>query len=97
MLREGRQQVAQQKAGALHVSPRVLDERDERRIDAAPQRCHLATLWRSPAPRRPSRLFHDSITTSQLAGPSPPRGYLPVAASADSAGTLYAGELEIRL
>jgi DNA-binding response OmpR family regulator len=44
-----------------------------------------------------SRILHDSITIWQLADAAPRRGYKPVAAPADSASTLYAGELEIRL
>jgi DNA-binding response OmpR family regulator len=44
-----------------------------------------------------SRVLHVSITTLQLARARSRRGYLPVAASADNASTLYAGELEIRL
>jgi DNA-binding response OmpR family regulator len=46
---------------------------------------------------RSSRVLHLSITTLQLARGRSRRGYLPVAASADNASTLYAGELEIRL
>jgi len=44
-----------------------------------------------------SRVLHDSITTSQLARASSRPGYVPVAAAAENASTLYAGELEIRL
>jgi DNA-binding response OmpR family regulator len=44
-----------------------------------------------------SRVLHVSITTLQLARARSRRGCLPVAASADNASTLYAGELEIRL
>jgi DNA-binding response OmpR family regulator len=44
-----------------------------------------------------SRVLHDSITTSQLASAPSRRGYVSVAASAENASTLYAGELEIRL
>jgi DNA-binding response OmpR family regulator len=44
-----------------------------------------------------SRVFHDSITSSQLTRVPSRRGCVPVAASADNASTLYAGELEIRL
>jgi DNA-binding response OmpR family regulator len=44
-----------------------------------------------------SRVLHDSITTSQLESMVSRRGYVPVAATADNASTLYAGELEIRL
>jgi DNA-binding response OmpR family regulator len=46
---------------------------------------------------RSSRILHDSITIWQLADTASRRGYEPVAAPADSASTLYAGELEIRL
>jgi DNA-binding response OmpR family regulator len=49
------------------------------------------------APGHSSRVLHDSITTSQPAGAPARRGCVPVAASADNASTLYAGELEIRL
>jgi DNA-binding winged helix-turn-helix (wHTH) protein len=44
-----------------------------------------------------SRILHDSITIWQPADAASRRGYEPVAASADSMSTLYAGELEIRL
>jgi DNA-binding response OmpR family regulator len=51
----------------------------------------------SPTAGRSSRVLHDSITTSQPARGLPGRGFVPVAATADNASTLYAGELEIRL
>jgi DNA-binding response OmpR family regulator len=44
-----------------------------------------------------SRVLHDSITTWQRGWAASGRGYISVAASADNASTLYAGELEIRL
>ena len=50
-----------------------------------------------PASGISSRVLHDSITTSQPARALPRRGCVPVAAAADNASTLYAGELEIRL